>query len=136
MNIEENSTEPTITQLKDRELAQEYLKVEENTEILSQVVRYNRKTKKNPLKFQAPIDLRSLMNLVVQVCYLLYTCYLRKANLMLSNEIFACSPQRGEMMPFQEGYCMYLLEMDYNQMAPQEQEGVKREFRSVEITRS
>ena len=78
-------------------MALEYLKIEENTEVLSQVVRYNLKNKKTPLKFQAAINIRTFMDLVVQVSYLLYTCSVRGVNLFISKEIYAMPPRKHDI---------------------------------------
>jgi hypothetical protein len=58
--------------------------VEENTEVLTQIVRYNARARKTAIKFNMAIDLRSIVQLIVQKSYLLYTCLLRKVNLLLS----------------------------------------------------
>ena len=118
--MEDSTAEPSFAELKDREVAEEYLKIEENTEVLGQVVRFNRKTKRNPLKFQGPIDLRLFFHLIVQVSYLLYTCSLRKMNLFLSNEVYTMPPKRndmGMMPPMQEPYCVYMLELEHHSLS-------------------
>jgi hypothetical protein len=77
--------------------------------VLTQIVRYNARARKMPIKFNAPIDLKSFIYLIVQKSYLLYTCLLRKINLMISLELFAKPPKKTEIVPLQEAYCEYLL---------------------------
>jgi hypothetical protein len=42
-----------------------------------------------------PIDMKSIIGLIVQKSYLLYTCLLRKTNILLSVDLYARPPRRG-----------------------------------------
>jgi hypothetical protein len=104
--------------------------------VLTQIVRYNSRVRKTPVKFNAAIDMRSIIALIVQKSYLLYTCLLRKLNIMLSIELYAKPPRRGESNAPQEVYCEYLLELELHRCGQQEQEALGKKFRLIDIHRS
>jgi hypothetical protein len=39
-------------------------------------------------------DMRSIANLIVQLSYLLFTCYVKKVNLLISQRFLLANPQR------------------------------------------
>lgn len=76
---------PTTAQLKIREIAEDYLKIEENTEYLTHVKRHIGKKQKMRINVdEVSVDIRSLALLSVQFSYLLYTCSVRKMNILIS----------------------------------------------------
>lgn len=89
--------------------------------MLTQIVRYNSRVRKIPIKLSAPIDMKSIIALIMQKSYLLYTCLLRKTNLLLSAELYAKPPRRGEPNAPQEVYCEYLLDLE-KESYPQEEQ--------------
>ena len=110
--------------------------MENSTEPLSQLVRFNPKARRIPLSGKMPIEMRSFFHLIVQLTYLLYTCLLKRANLFLGGEMLARVPRRGESIPYQDVYVEYILDKEYNWMPKAQQEMLARKFRFIELTKA
>ena len=48
-----------------------------------------------PLSPKFPIDIKPFFYLIVQLTYLLYTCYVRKVNVYIGKEMLVRTPRKG-----------------------------------------
>jgi hypothetical protein len=87
-----------IAQLKEREVADEYLGIEENTEYLTNIVRYVSKKQRKIAEVEyLTLDMRSLVSLCTQISYLFYTCFVRKIAVWISHRLYLLHPTRKEL---------------------------------------
>jgi hypothetical protein len=82
-----------------RELSEEYLRIEENTEYLTHLQRYGTHRSKIVLRGERLPDLKSLALLTVQIAYLLFTCHVKRANILLSRHFLLLHPGRNDPVP-------------------------------------
>jgi hypothetical protein len=121
------SLELQTEELKVRELSEEYLRIEENTEFLTHILRFTPHRHRVLVKVEAqPPDLRSLAALGVQLAYLLFTCHVKRANLFLNPRPMLLFPSRKDSSP---EVCMeYILEKDFLQLKEEEQKALALSF--------
>lgn len=98
-----------------RDIAEEYLRIQENTEYLTHIVRHQPGRRREPFTLDvANVDLKSFFNIIVQSSYLLYTCSLRKTSLLFSNSLFVVMGKDNLMEVMQE----YLLRGELERIEP------------------
>lgn len=99
-------------------------------------MRYNPKVKKILLSGKAQVDFSTFLKLIVQLTYLLYTCFLKKVNVFIGIEMLAKLPRRSDHSACQEVYIEFLLDKEFDRMNEAEQEIVSKKFKFVELTKS
>lgn len=103
---------------------------------MTQIDRYNPGVKKMVLSGKLMVDMRGYFCMIVQLTYLLYACFVRNINLFVGNDYFIRLPKKSDVIAIYDVYIEYLLEVDYNRMAVEEQAEVANRFRFVELIKS
>ena len=108
------------------------MKIEENTEFLTHLLRYCRKKQRGKANTEdACLEVRSIAAVCIQFSYLLYTCCVKRTNVMVSALPLLLRPHRRDT---QTEICLeYLLEKDYYQLSEEEQAIVGKCFRRYEF---
>lgn len=125
----------SIGESKTRESAEEYLKIEENTEYLTHVIRYSQNKRRVYLRPDVHLpELRSIAALSVQISYLLFTCYVKQVTVLISQNFLLVNPQKKEANP--SICCEYILEKDFFTLKEEEQKIVNETFLKHEFSTS
>ena len=96
-HISERSFQVSPEQVGIRDIAELYLRTQENTEYLANIFRHQFGRKRQVFTLETPgVEIRSILNLIVQTSYLLYTCEHAKLSLLLSKDLFICHNKDSE----------------------------------------
>lgn len=108
------------------------MKIEENTEFLTHLLRYSPKKQRPRANTEdACIEIRSIAAVCIQFSYLLYTCCVKRTNVMVSVLPALLRPHKRES---QTEICLeYLLEKDYYNLSEEEQTIVGKCFKRYEF---
>ena len=99
-----------------KDISEAYVRLQENTEFLTNIQRYVKSRKRVFLKPDEHIyDFKSMYNLIVQKSYLLYSCYQSKEIIFLSKNLFV-TPQKDSSNLY-EIIQDYLLKREFDEMS-------------------
>ncbi len=117
------------SEIRTRELAEKYIRIQEDTEYLNHILHYC--LPKNRVKFdpkQHNFTLETIFKLSVEVAYLLYTCFVKKINIMINKDLLVVSHRPLAME--------YLLEIQFDAMTPHEQDCINDQFYLFDLRKS